>query len=236
MRINKFLAAAGVASRRKAEELVSAGRVFINGKEVTNLASDVAESDHVRLDNQEVRLKEEKIYIVLNKPRGVVSTVKDTHGRKTVLDLVKSNQRLYPVGRLDEDSTGMILLTNDGELAYRLTHPKFEIEKTYRLLIKGRVNDDSIEKLRRGVRLEDGFTAPAGVKKIWETNDETVLEMKIHEGKNRQIRRMCEALKINLKELERIAIGGLSLGEMEYGKYRKLREKEIEMLKQTTEI
>lgn len=236
MRINKFLASAGVASRRKSDELIRSGHVVVNGNVVLNLASDVNETDEVFVNGKKLDRQEGKIYIMLNKPKGVVSTVKDTHGRKTVVEMVTSGARLFPVGRLDEDSSGLILLTNDGDLAYQLTHPKFEVEKTYRLLIKGKVPSEKIEHLRSGVRLKDGMTAKARVKKIWETNEETVLEMKIHEGRKRQIRRMCETLKINLLELERIAIGDLSLGEMEYGKYRKLADDEVNRLRKMMSI
>jgi pseudouridine synthase len=232
MRVNKYLASLGIASRRKADEMILAGKVQLNGKILTEVGKQIIpEEDAITVNSKEVGKKIEKVYLMLNKPKGIISTVSDDRGRKTVLDIVTTEPGVFPVGRLDEDSTGLILLTNDGDLAFRLTHPKYEVEKTYRLLVHIKMTTTQMEKLRKGVKLEDGMTAPAKINKIWGTNEETVLEVKIHEGRKRQIRRMCEVLGLPLVELERVAIGSLLLGEMEYGKYRKLSEKEIEGLK-----
>jgi 23S rRNA pseudouridine2605 synthase len=229
MRLAKYLAHAGVASRRAAETLIAAGRVSVNGALVTDPAHDVGEDARVALDGRPLDGAEPRVLYALHKPVGVVSTARDTHGRKTVLDLVPARGlRLYPVGRLDADSSGLILLTNDGELANRLTHPRFEVPKTYRAKLAGPpVTDRTLRALRAGVQLEDGITAPARARRV----SEHVIELTIHEGRNRQVRRMCKAVGHHVVELTRIGFGPLELGELKPGAHRRLSEGEAQRLR-----
>jgi 23S rRNA pseudouridine2605 synthase len=229
MRLAKYLAHAGVASRRAAEQLIASGRVAVEGEIVTDPARDVGEDTRVSVDGRPTRGFEPRVLYALNKPVGVVSTARDTHGRRTVLDLVPSRGlRLYPVGRLDADSSGLILLTNDGELANRLTHPSFEVPKTYRARLGGGpLGECALDALRRGVALEDGTTAPALARRV----RGNVLELTIHEGRNRQVRRMCEAVGHPVLELQRIAFGALRLGDLQVGAHRRLRAGEVESLR-----
>lgn len=233
MRLQKFMAHAGVASRRKCEEIIEAGRVKVNGETVTEQGVQVEENDKVTVDGKPLRIPKSNHYILLNKPRGVVSTADDNKGRKTVLDIVPVAKgcRLYPVGRLDMDSSGLLLLTDDGELTQHLLHPKYELEKTYRVTVKGVIDEDTAKKLSSGVQLKDGMTSPATFRILEHRNAKTRLECTIHEGRNRQIRRMFEAVGAEVVELERIQMGPLKLGQLGKGEYRPLREKEIRMLK-----
>jgi 23S rRNA pseudouridine2605 synthase len=227
MRLAKYLASARVASRRASEEIIRAGRIIVDGETVTDPARDVTTENHVLLDGQEVHPEPERVVYAVNKPTGVVSTASDTHGRPTVVSLVPGNLRLYPVGRLDADSTGLILLTNDGDLAYRLTHPSFEVPKTYVAKVRNPpVHDDAIAKLRNGIELEDGKTAPAKVRRL--TPDK--LEITIHEGRKRQVKRMCEAVGHRVRALERIAFGPLNLDDLKPGRHRRLTDNEIRAL------
>jgi len=225
MRLAKYLAHAGVASRRAAEQLIASGRVTVEREVVTDPARDVDEQTAVSVDGRPIRGLEPRVLYALNKPAGVVSTASDTHGRRTVLDLVPARGlRLYPVGRLDAGSSGLILLTNDGELANRLTHPSFEVPKTYRARLGGGpIGDRALDALRRGVELEDGITAPAAARRM----RGNVLELTIHEGRNRQVRRMCEAVGHPVLELQRIAFGPLRLGDLKAGAHRRLRAVEV---------
>lgn len=227
MRLAKYLAHSGVASRRRAEEIVRSGRVRINGEVVTDPARDVAEEapGDVRVDGRPVRPQETEVWL-LNKPAGVVSTAREPGGRPAVVDLIDSPARLYPVGRLDADSTGLILLTNDGALANRLTHPRYEVPKAYRVKLARPIADREIAALGRGVRLDDGPTAPTQVKRIGRDEIEIVLR----EGRNRQVRRMAEAVGNRVTELQRIRIGSLRLGRLAVGAARQLRQPEIEQL------
>jgi 23S rRNA pseudouridine2605 synthase len=229
MRLAKYLAHAGVASRRAAEDIVRAGRVTVGGEVVEDPARDVSDADAITVDGRRVSGAEERVVWLLNKPAGVVSTARDTHGRRTVLDLVDGGSaRLYPVGRLDADSTGLILVTNDGELAHALTHPSFEVPKTYRVRVAGApVSDRAVRRLREGVRLEDGLTAPARVRRAG--RDE--LEITIHEGRNRQVRRMCEEVGHRVLALERVAFGPLRLGDLPRGRARRLTGSELDRLR-----
>jgi 23S rRNA pseudouridine2605 synthase len=229
MRLAKHLAHAGVASRRAAETLIAAGRVRVNGELVRDPARDVDSTDHIEIDGRTLAGIELRVVYALNKPLGVVSTARDTHGRPTVVELVPADGlRLYPVGRLDADSSGLILLTNDGELANRLTHPRYEVPKTYRARVGGgRVGEDALRMLRDGVELEDGLTAPARVRRIAPEE----IELTIHEGRNRQIRRMCEAVGHPLLALERVAFGPLRLDGLRPGAYRRLSDAEVERLR-----
>lgn len=231
MRLQKYLADAGVASRRKCEELITAGRVRVNG-EIAQLGSTVEESDTVLLDGKPVKQEEKRVVVLLYKPRGVVSTASDPQGRKTVLDLVSDIPvRLYNVGRLDINSEGLLLLTNDGELAYRLTHPKFKVGKTYYAVTDGKLTASEIAKLTNGVELDDGMTAPARVQNVRPTVfDGTSFEITIHEGRNRQIRRMLEAVGHKTLRLKRESFGPLTLGALAPGEYRVLPEAEYKQL------
>ena len=231
MRLAKFLAHAGVASRRAAEEIVREGRVTVDGETVTDPARDVDESHRVEVDGKRVEPEAHEVY-ALNKPTGVVSTAHDTHGRPTVVQLVRSRARLYPVGRLDADTTGLILLTNDGELAERLTHPRYGVKKVYRARVQPpRLSPRALEALKKGVELDDGRTAPAQVRQP----AGGVVELTIREGKKRQVRRMLEAVGHRVVELERVAFGPLGLRGLERGKSRRLNEREVERLRRAAE-
>jgi 23S rRNA pseudouridine2605 synthase len=227
VRLAKFLAHAGVASRRAAEELVREGRVSVRGEPVTDPARDVDEGSAVALDGRPVRPEPHEVHL-LNKPAGVVSTARDTHGRPTVVDLVRSRRRLYPVGRLDADTTGLILLTNDGELADRLTHPRYGVEKVYRAKVKpARLSDEALRRLCEGVELDGRRTAPARAR----TLRPGLLEVAIREGRKRQVRRMIEAVGHSVSSLERVAFGPLGLGSLELGESRRLKPSEVERLR-----
>jgi 23S rRNA pseudouridine2605 synthase len=232
MRLGKFLAHAGIASRRRAEDLVHAGRVSVGGITVRDPARDVDERSDVAVDGKPVSGAEPHEVWALHKPAGVVSTAKDTHGRRTVLDLVsQAKGRLYPVGRLDADTTGLILITNDGELANRLMHPSFEVPKTYRVKVaKPPVREPALQALRNGVELEDGMTAPALVRRLHADQ----LDITIHEGRKRQVRRMCEAVGHPVKEIERTAFGPLRLGTLPRGQARRLTPAETQRLRGLT--
>ena len=227
MRLAKFLAHAGVASRRAAEGLIAEGRVSVAGDTVTDPARDVDESSAVAVDGRAVHPEPREVY-ALNKPRGVVSTARDTHGRPTVVQLVRSRRRLYPVGRLDADSSGLILLTNDGELAERLTHPRYGVDKVYRARVQpARVSPRALAALREGVELEDGRTAPTRVRQP----APGILEITLREGRKRQVRRMAEAVGHRVVELERVAFGPLGLRGLESGQSRRLKPAEVERLR-----
>src|SRR3954447_63711 len=227
MRLGKYLAHSGVASRRAAEELIRAGRVAVGDVVVTDPAREADESGGVLVDGEPVAPERLEVH-VLNKPAGVVSTARDTHGRQTVTQLVKSSKRLYPVGRLDAETTGLILLTNDGELANRLMHPRYEVPRTYRARVeRSPVPERALRKLRQGVELDDGVTAPAKVRQV----QSGVLELTVHEGRKRQVRRMCEAVGHPVVELTRTAFGPLRLGELPPGRHRRLTAAEIERLR-----
>jgi 23S rRNA pseudouridine2605 synthase len=230
MRLAKFLATAGVASRRAAEEVVRAQRVTVNGATVTDPARDVTDADAVAVDGAAVAPPEaERVVYAVNKPMGVVSTASDPQRRPTVVSLVPSAVRLYPVGRLDIDTTGLILLTNDGALAYRLTHPSFEVPRTYRaVVVRPPVRERALRALRDGVELEDGRTAPARVRRLGDRGE--ILELTIHEGRKRQVKRMCEAVGHRVGALERVAFGPLALGTLAPGAHRRLAQAEIDAL------
>jgi 23S rRNA pseudouridine2605 synthase len=229
VRLAKYLAHAGVASRRASEQLVFAGRVTVGGDVVRDPARDVDGSLPVAVDGRPVRVSSgQRAVYAVHKPRGVVSTVSDPQGRPTVVSLVPSARRLYPVGRLDADTTGLILLTDDGELAHRLTHPSFEVPRTYHAKVRhAPVREEALQRLRAGVELEDGRTAPARVKRLAPDR----LEITIHEGRKRQVRRMCEAVGHPVIGLERVRFGPLWLGKLEAGRYRRLTAIEIEKLR-----
>lgn len=225
MRLAKYLAHSGVASRRGAEEIIAAGRVSVGGERVTDPARDVDSDSGVRVDDEPVAPEGREVWAV-NKPVGVVSTAKEPGRRRAVVELVDTNRRLYPVGRLDADSSGLILLTNDGELANRLTHPRYEVPKTYRVELRHGPRGLSLTRLRDGVNLDDGPTLPA---KVTKTAART-LEITIREGRNRQIRRMVERVGNDVVALERISFGSLRLGDLEPGTSRKLGRSELTRL------
>jgi 23S rRNA pseudouridine2605 synthase len=227
LRLARYLAHSGAASRRAAEKLIADGRVTISGEVVTDPARDVDESSGVALDGEPLAPEPREVY-ALHKPRGVVSTAKDTHDRRTVVEYVPSQRRLYPVGRLDAETTGLILLTNDGELANMLTHPSFEVEKTYLATVEpAPVGEQSLRALREGVELEDGVTAPASARQP----APGVVAITIHEGRKRQVRRMFEAVGHTVTALERIAFGPLRLDKLPEGEHRRLTPAEIERLR-----
>ena len=229
MRLAKFLAHAGVASRRASETLVFDGRVTVRGEVVRDPARDVDGSEGIEVDGKPARAwKGDRAVYVMNKPAGVVSTAADTHGRKTVVSLIPSGRRLYPVGRLDAESTGLILLTDDGPLAHRLMHPSFEVPRTYRAKVRrAPVRGQALESLREGVELEDGRTAPARVRRL----APDLVEITIHEGRKRQVRRMLDAVGHPVAELERVSFGPLGLKGLEPGAYRRLTAAEIDRLR-----
>jgi 23S rRNA pseudouridine2605 synthase len=228
MRLAKYLAHAGVASRRAAEQLVFAGRVTVRGEVVRDPARDVDDDADVAVDGRRVALERRHVVYVLHKPAGYVSTARDPQGRPTVVSLVPSRERLYPVGRLDADTTGLILLTNDGELAHHLTHPSFEVPRVYRAQVaRAPVRDQALRTLRAGVELDDGRTAPAKVRRLAPDR----LELTIHEGRKRQIRRMCDAVGHPVVKLARVAFGPLGLGDLAPGAHRRLNRAEVERLR-----
>jgi 23S rRNA pseudouridine2605 synthase len=226
VRLAKYLAHAGVASRRAAERLIEEGRVSVDGAVVLDAARDVATpaGPLVSVDGRPLDGPEARVVYALNKPPGVLSTASDPQGRPTVVDLVEEPRRLYPVGRLDADTAGLILLTNDGELAHRLTHPRFEVPKTYRArLAGGRPGERVLRALRDGVMLEDGMSGPAEVRRVGGEE----IEITIREGRNRQVRRMCDAVGHPVVSLERVRMGSLELGALAAGSHRRLRDEEV---------
>lgn len=231
MRLQKYMADAGIASRRKCEEYITQGRVRINGVTAT-LGQSVSYGDFVEFDGKAVsEPTSNRVVIMLNKPRGVLSTCSDPSDRRTTAEFFKDiPYRVYNVGRLDYDSEGLLLFTNDGDLAYRLTHPKFEVEKTYRVLLEGEVTAEGISRLKNGVVLTDGITAPARVEGVSISSGSTSLYITIHEGRNRQIRRMCEAIGHKTLRLRRVAIGSLRLSGLRAGQWRYLTDTEIKSL------
>lgn len=232
MRINKYMAECGVASRRACDEMILEGRVKVNSKKIDTPGLEINEfNDAVTLDGRRITLVSKKYYIMLHKPKGYVTTVKDDKGRKTVMELIKIRSRLYPVGRLDYDTEGLLLLTNDGQLAYALTHPSHEVPKTYIAKIKGKISDTEVRQLRKGVEIDGKMTLPAVVK-IIETDDEfSRVEVTIKEGRNHQIKKMFEVVGKEVVFLKRTAIGPLKLGGLGRGEYKNLTSKEIEILK-----
>jgi 23S rRNA pseudouridine2605 synthase len=226
-RLQKVLAAAGVASRRACEELIAAGRVTVNG-EVAELGSRCDPSeDVVELDGERVNVDPDRVYVMLNKPRGVVTTADDPQGRPTVVDLVELPQRLYPVGRLDQDTEGLLLLTNDGELTHRLLHPSYEVERVYVALVPGPVRKRSLAQLREGVELDDGLARARRARVLGEERGKALVELVLTEGRNREVRRMLGALGLTVERLARVAYGGVELGELRQGNWRFLTQAEV---------
>ena len=232
-RLQKYLAQCGVASRRKCEELILQGRVQINGVTVTELGTKInPEKDKIKFDGKDIKQSQKLVYILLNKPIGYVTTADDQFGRDTVLDLVKVKERIVPVGRLDMYTSGALILTNDGDFVYQVTHPKHEIEKTYTVTIKGIVQNSEVEQLRSGVKIDDYITKPARVKILKTDTEKDIsrLEITIHEGKNRQVRKMCEAVGRKVLALHRSKIGGIGVKDIELGKWRYLTANEVQQI------
>lgn len=232
-RLQKFLAECGVASRRKCEEYIMQGKVKVNGNLVTELGTKIdVDKDEVVFDEKKVKKEEKKVYILLNKPIGYVTTSDEQFGRDKVLDLVKVKERIVPVGRLDMYTSGALILTNDGDFVYKVTHPKHEITKTYTVTVKGIIKKEEVEMLKKGVKIEDYVTKPAVVKilKTDEEKDISRLEITIHEGKNRQVRKMCEAVGRKVLALHRSKIGKIGVKDIDLGKWRFLTKNEVNML------
>ncbi len=234
IRLQKYLAEAGIASRRKCEEYITDGRIKVNGKIINELGTKVnPEKDEIYFDDKKIENKEELVYILLNKPIGYVTTAKDQFNRDTVMNLIKIKERVVPVGRLDMYTSGALLLSNDGNFVYKITHPKHEINKTYTVTLKGIVTKEDVEKLEKGVDIGGYTTKPAKVKILKTDIEKNIsrLEITIHEGKNRQVRKMCEAIGKKVQALHRTKIGNISVKTLKIGQWRYLTKKEIEELK-----
>ena len=235
-RLQKYMARCGIASRRKCEEIILSGKVKVNDKIINELGVKInSEVDIVSYEGKIIKPEEKKVYIMLNKPEGYITSVKDEKGRKTILDLVKVNERIYPIGRLDYDSSGLILLTNDGEIYNKIIHPRVKVEKKYIVLCKGEFTKDDLIKFENGVDIGGYITAKSKIeildKEKGKNNSiNTLVEITIHEGKNRQIRRMCEALGHDVISLKRISIGEIKLGYLKKGQWRNLTENELRYL------
>lgn len=230
MRLQKYLAKCGVCSRRKAEELIQSGKVKVNGDLVKDVIL-VGENDLVEVNGKQVEFINDNIYIALNKPIGIITSSKDQFNRKTVIDIINIEERVFSVGRLDYDTSGLLILTNDGDTAYKMTHPSSEFEKTYIAKVKGIPTDKKLNNFREGLKIEDFVTAPAKIKIIKKEKEFSFLEIIIHEGRNRQVRKMCSAIGHEVISLKRSKIGDIELGSLELGKWRYLKEEEIEYLK-----
>lgn len=233
MRLQKYMAMCGVASRRKSEEIIQEGRVKVNNRIVTELGTIVdPKTDKISVDGKMIKLESNKIYIMINKPIGYVSSLKDEKGRRTVTDLIEGvNERIYPVGRLDADTTGLLLLTNDGDLAYKLTHPRNNIDKKYIAIVDGIPNKSALDSLRKGVYIDGKKTSPAKVKIAKKYDEDSILDIIIHEGRNRQVKKMCEAVGHPVKKLKRVSIGEIEIGGLNVGYWRFLNDEELEYLK-----
>ena len=231
-RLQKVMAKAGVDSRRKCEEIIEAGRVKVNGDLVTELGTKVdPKEDKVVVDGKEIE-KERLVYILLNKPAGFITTVDDPKGRKTVMDLINVKQRVYPVGRLDQDTEGLLLLTNDGDVSYALTHPSHKVGKKYLATVEGVPNENKLKSLEEGIKLSDGWTSPAESELVMDFNNKAIVSITLYEGRNRQVRRMFKAVGNPVQDLKRIKVGPLSLDDnLKLGQSRWLREDEIEELR-----
>jgi 23S rRNA pseudouridine2605 synthase len=233
LRLQKLIAGTGIASRRKAEEMIAAGRVMVNGAIVRELGTKVdAAKDHVKVDGRHIRSVQPYVYVLLHKPKNVMSTLHDPEGRPTVKDFLPGvSVRVFPVGRLDFDSEGLMLLTNNGDLAQALLHPKYHVPKTYLVKVKGVLNDEDIKALEAGVQLDDGMTAPAQVKKVRKAESNSWVEVTIHEGRTHQVKRMLETVGHPVLKLIRIRMGSLTLGHMAPGEYRFLTDHEANTLR-----
>jgi pseudouridine synthase len=238
MRLNKYLSKCGIASRRVADKMAVQGRIAVNGTKVTSLGVIVDEAkDHIYVDERLVSLPPEPLYIVLNKPKGYVTTLKDEFGRKTVTSLIKNvGQRIYPVGRLDVDTEGVLIMTDDGELAYRLTHPKHQVKKVYEVVVKGEFPLELVARFEEGIELEDGFVASGKGKLITAQRKTSSLSLELTEGRKREVRRMCQTLGFPVLSLKRTKFGGISCEGMKLGSWRFLTRKEIDRLKKRVSL
>jgi 23S rRNA pseudouridine2605 synthase len=233
-RLNKYLANLGICSRRNVNSFLKVNNVTVNGQRIIEQGFRIdPKTDTILLNNKKI-VPPKFVYYLLNKPKGVVSTTADEFGRKNVISLISTRERIYPVGRLDKDTTGLLLLTNDGELTNRLIHPKYHVDKIYSLTIQGKATTVQLTALRTGVLLDDGITAPAKISILHSNSGTSEFTMTIHEGRNRQIRRMCETVGIHLLALKRISFGPINLGNIKNGTYRSLTRKEIEKLKKVS--
>ena len=230
IRADNLLSSLGLCSRRAVEEFIQKNNITANGVKITQHGQRINPKSVIKINGKELK-KAKKVYFLLNKPKGIVSTAKDEFGRKNVVALIKTDARVFPVGRLDRNTHGLLLLTNDGELTNMLIHPKYHVAKTYQLAVKDQVMPETLKKIEEGIELEDGLTQPAKVKVIQKRKDATILELTIFEGRKRQIRRMCEALHITLLDLMRISFGNLTLEGLREGEYRTLSGKEVEQLR-----
>lgn len=230
--MQKYIADCGVASRRKAEELIQQGSVKVNGIVVSEMGIKVSSSDRVEVNGSVIKPESKKVYILLNKPSGYVTTVKDQFRRPTVIDLLKGvDERVFPVGRLDYETTGLLVLTNDGDFTHKMTHPRHEIEKTYQATIAGTPTKDEIHSFESGLEIEDYVTSPAKLKIISTKERTCVIEVTIHEGRNRQVRKMCEAIGHPVLALKRISLGKVTLGNLPEGSWRELTRDEVNSLR-----
>jgi len=238
IRLNKFLAQAGVASRREVDKMIVEGRITVNGRVVRILGTKIDdEKDRVELDGKRVEKEEEMIYLMLNKPPGYLVTLKDPFRRPTIKELLPSlKERIYPVGRLDYDSEGLLLLTNNGELAHRLAHPRYRVPKNYVVEVKGVPESSKISRLERGVYIDGKKTAPARIAKLSGSTKKTLLRIEIHEGRKREVKRMFEAVGHRVLRLKRVGFGGLRLGKLQTGKWRFLTRKEVDSLKSKVDL
>lgn len=235
MRLNKFIAHAGICSRREADALIADGKVKVNNTVITEMGYKVKTTDKIEVDNQRV-VEESFVYILLNKQRGTISTTNDEKGRKTVMDSIEhaTGSRVYPVGRLDRNTTGLLLLTNDGDLANRLMHPSYEISKTYKVTIPRPFTEDDVTKLKTGIMLEDGLAKAYNIKAV--ADDPFSVTLSLHEGRNRQIRRMMEALGTEVHKLSRISYAGLTMASLRSGRWRHLKQREVNMLRSKVKL
>ncbi len=232
MRLNKYIASAGICSRRKADDLIANGNVKVNGAVMREMGFDVSENDRVQVNGKLIQGEKEKVYVVVNKPLGYITSMDDDKNRATVAELVADiPERLFPVGRLDYNTTGLLIMTNDGQMTYSLTHPKHEVDKTYVATVAGILSDKRLAQLRKGVDIGGFVTSPAKVKVLKQNPRSTVVEISIHEGKNRQVRKMFAAVGNKVQTLERVAIGNIRLGRLKQGHYRKLTREEIQYLR-----
>ncbi len=234
-RLNRILSLAGVTLRRKADEFIKAGRVMLNGRKVFELGTKAAwGADSIKFDGKEIPGPSDRVYIMLNKPFGYITSLTDPEGRPIVTDLIKDiPQRLYPVGRLDFDSIGLLMMTNDGDFSYRLTHPKYHVSKTYKVTVDGRINEETLKRLRDGVELDDGFSGRSKASILRQTGSRSVIRLTISQGRNRLVRRMVEAVGCNVIQLMRTGFGGLEIGNLKIGKYRYLTPEEVSDLKRS---
>ena len=234
MRLQRYLALSGIASRRRSEELITAGLVKVNGRVVRELGTSVADEDVVEYGGRIVAPASEPAYVVMNKPLGVVTTMRDPEGRRTVADVLRSldaTRRVVPVGRLDYDTAGVLLLTDDGALAHVLTHPKFGVEKTYRVALRGRLQPDQVTKLQHGIKLDDGRAEPAQLRVVAARREGSIVDITIHEGRNRQVRRMFEELRLPILGLTRMSFGPIALGDLPLGTIRDATAREVSSLR-----